>query len=137
MRREPFFEYLLRLPRLRRGAFVHSDPAPTYQALVQHLDAAGYWIAARDDRMLRLCAYKFCRAKDCTCLHVFWVRRTGTGTYVSYGIEPRFWSFLFCRRSDHLLKLTNCQAIIRAAVELATSTATPNATLLHQEDVKV
>ncbi len=113
-----YHAFLMRLPWLRKGTFVASSAGNAYAGLVFQLIESGFQIAARDDHLLRLCAFRPCRHQSCTCLHVFWVRRTGTGTYVSYGVEPRFWFFLFCRHKDHLAKLANCLSIIRAASDM-------------------
>lgn len=114
---EPYRRYLIRLPWLKQGMFTPVGVNRAYSRIRERFEHAGFHIAANDDRLMRFCAYRDRKEGECTCLHVVWVRLSGHSTYISYGVDPRYFFFWFCRRGDHLEKLRRCGQVIRAALE--------------------
>ena len=108
--------FLARLPWMKRGIYVRASAAETYAGVMQAFINEGFSIAAADDRLMRFCVYHRSRSSSCSCLYIVWIRRTGPMTYVSYGIEPKFLSFLFCRRLAAADKIDWATSIVRSGL---------------------
>ncbi len=105
------------MPWLNKGMIVGAPSLNVYQLVRNELIQSGFEIAEQDDTLLRLCAYRERASNKCHCLHVLWARRTGRATYVSYGIEPRFFFFWSCRHGDHFSKMGDFKSMIISVLD--------------------
>ena len=114
--RRSFTKYISELPWLKHGVFIPSPAEAAYQQICVGLEHLGFSIVARNDALMRLCGYRDDPNRECSCLHVVWVRRYGKQAYLSYGLQPRYWFFRFCRSVDHLKQLTHTGNILMSAI---------------------
>jgi hypothetical protein len=115
--KQSYDRFLIKLPWLKQGMFTPLGAGAAFARIRQAFDSEGFAIAAADDGRMRFCAHRTAGRKSCTCLHVVWVRLNGHATYISFGVEPRYFFFWACGHGDHLEKLKRCQRLISHAIE--------------------
>jgi hypothetical protein len=108
--------YLLKLPWIKRGFYTAVESREAYARLVHVFNSRELKIVARDDKLMRICVTNDRKSRACTCTYVIWIVRDGRLTYISYGVDPKYWFFFFCAKGDHIDKLHFCERLIRAAV---------------------
>lgn len=104
--------YLTKLPWLRQGLFTNYRVEDLFGLIRSNILNRGYIIAAEDAALFRLCFYSSKKQHECTCLNIVWLRRYGTQSYVSFGIEPAYWLFSTCNNVHHLEKMRRLSSII-------------------------
>lgn len=111
-----YHRHLSALPWLKQGLFTSLSPAAAFSAILERFQDEGFVISAQDWTLKRFSAYRRRSQGQCTCHHVVWVRTYGASTYISYGVDPRFLLFSFCRHGDHIEKLRACGQLVGTAV---------------------
>ena len=115
--RSKYHRFLVKMPWLKQGLFT-SEMASTAFAKILHLfESSGFKVADQDPKLKRLVAFRPHKERKCTCFYVVWVSTIGNKTYVSFGVEPRFWFFAFCGHGNHLNKLRSCAVLIGSAID--------------------
>lgn len=109
--------YLLKLPWLKQGLYTNVGVKLAFSRIREGFENSGFRIIAEDEKSRRFCAASSRGADRCTCIHVVWIFQHGRSTYVSYGVDPRYYFFWLCSQGDHLDKIRRCGQIIRSALE--------------------
>lgn len=115
--RTKYDRFIVKMPWLKQGLFTSEVASVAFAKVVHVFTCSGFEVAAKDVRMRRFVAFRSHKSKKCTCIYVIWVSTLGNKTYISFGVEPRFWLFAFCGHGNHLNKLSSCAALIGSAVD--------------------
>lgn len=116
-----FHIWLYKLPWIRQGLSTRVAPNRLFYSLKEKIHHDGFTIIAEDLDNYRLVFHHTQKYYGCHCIHVIWIRNIGKEFYISFGIEPRYKIFLFCRKINHLDKLKRLRDLIRRSEDTESS----------------